>query len=247
MQNELLKVGELATRTGLTVRTLHHYDEVGLLRPGQRTAAGHRLYGPDEIRRLQQITSLRHVGLSLEEIGACLARKEYGVARVLKMQRDRVREQIDRHETLLATLSYLIERLDSDEAPGVDDVTNVIRMTMDHEKYYSPEQMKQLRDRAENVGEARMQESQKEWQRLLAAFAKAMEDGLDATEPEVLILCASYDALIAEFTGGDPGVLSSLTEMYRSEGPDRVMERHGMSPAPGLWEYIGRARAAAHP
>jgi hypothetical protein len=74
-----------------------------------------------------------------------------------------------------------------------------------------------------------------------------MEDGLEPTAPEVLILCASYDALIAEFTGGDPGVLSSLTEMYRSEGPDRVMERHGMSLAPGLWEYIGRARAAAHP
>lgn len=52
---EALKVGELARRTGLSVRTLHHYDEIGLLSPARRTATGHRLYGRDEIRRLQQI------------------------------------------------------------------------------------------------------------------------------------------------------------------------------------------------
>lgn len=47
-----MKVGALARRTGLTVRTLHHYDEIGLLRPTQRTTAGHRLYGDEEVRRL---------------------------------------------------------------------------------------------------------------------------------------------------------------------------------------------------
>jgi DNA-binding transcriptional MerR regulator len=247
MDKTMLKVGELASLTALTVRTLHHYDEVGLLRPAERTAAGHRLYGADEIRRLQQITSLRHLGLSLEEVAECLARPEYGVARVLRMQRDRIREQIGRQETLLATISHLIERLGSDEAPDVEEVTEVIRMTMEYEKYYSWEQLTQLRERAESVGEARMQESQREWQRLLAAFTRAMEDGLDPTAPEVRMLCTSYDALIAEFTGGDPNILASLTKMYRSEGGDRVMERHGMSTAPGLWEYIGRARAPAHP
>ena len=60
-----LRVGELAKRTGLTVRTLHHWDQVGLLSPGGRTPAGHRLYGGSQIRRLQRILSLRAVGLGL--------------------------------------------------------------------------------------------------------------------------------------------------------------------------------------
>ena len=59
MNFEALKVGELARRTGLTVRTLHHYDEIGLLRPSLHTDSGHRLYTGRDVARLQQVLSLR--------------------------------------------------------------------------------------------------------------------------------------------------------------------------------------------
>ena len=62
------KVGALARQTGLTVRTLHHYDEIGLLAPSLRTGAGHRLYTADDLGRLLQILSLRQLGLSLDEV-----------------------------------------------------------------------------------------------------------------------------------------------------------------------------------
>ena len=74
MRPSTWKVGELAKQTGLSVRTLHYYDEVGLLSPSQRTAAGHRLYTAGDIVRLQQIKSLRHLAFALEEIRACLNR-----------------------------------------------------------------------------------------------------------------------------------------------------------------------------
>src|SRR5581483_4449475 len=67
-----MKVGELAKRTGLSIRTLHYYDEIGLLHPSKLTGSRHRLYGPGELVRLQQIKSLRQLGLSLEEIRECL-------------------------------------------------------------------------------------------------------------------------------------------------------------------------------
>ena len=63
MEPTAIKVGEVAKRTGLSVRTLHHYDEIGLLSPSRRTASGHRLYGAGELARLQQIKSLRQLGL----------------------------------------------------------------------------------------------------------------------------------------------------------------------------------------
>ena len=62
MRFEALKVGELARRTGLTVRTLHHYDEIGLLRPSLHTESGHRLYTAADVGRLQQVVSLRQLG-----------------------------------------------------------------------------------------------------------------------------------------------------------------------------------------
>ena len=66
------KIGQLAAATGLTVRTLHHYDHVGLVRPLARTPSGHRLYDQSDVQRLYHALALRQVGLSLEAIGHAL-------------------------------------------------------------------------------------------------------------------------------------------------------------------------------
>ncbi|MDQ4027695.1 MAG: MerR family DNA-binding transcriptional regulator, partial [Actinomycetota bacterium] len=67
MSEKQWKIGDLARETGLTVRTLHHYDEVGLLRPSARTEAGHRLYDENGVKRLYRILALRQIGLRLDE------------------------------------------------------------------------------------------------------------------------------------------------------------------------------------
>ncbi len=242
--NDMRKVGELAKRTGLTVRTLHHYDEIGLLRPGGRTPTGHRLYGRAEVERLQQIASLRHLGLSLEEIAECLARPEYSLERVLDLHVERMERQIARQERLRDRVRSLRDRLRAAEAVSVDEITKTIEVTMSYEKYYTPEQLEQLAVRREAVGETRIQKVQEEWQELFAAYEKAMAAGLDPASEDVKALARKSAALISEFTGGDPGIAQSLGNLYRGEGPVNVMSSHGMSMAPGLWEYMGKARAA---
>jgi DNA-binding transcriptional MerR regulator len=239
-----MKVGQLAERAGLTVRTLHHYDEIGLLRPGGRTTTGHRLYGADEIRRLQQIASLRHLGLPLEEIRECLDRPEYSLDRVLELQIGRIDEQIERQRMLRERIVYLRERLATADGASVKELTRTIEVTMNYEKYFSPDQLEQLRTRRTEVSEERIQAVQKEWTDLFAAFGKAMDDGLDPASPEVKMLARRSAALVEEFTGGDAGIRRSLTDMYRAEGGESLMHQHGVSTPPGLWEYMGRARAA---
>jgi len=239
-----MKVGEMAERTGLTVRTLHHYDEIGLLSPGRRTSAGHRLYGEAEVRRLQRIASLRHLGLSLDEIRSCLDRPGYSLEGILELQIRRIEDEIDRQERLLDLIIGLRDRLQSKEGVSVDELARTIEVTMNYEKYYTPEQLDQFAERRETVGEERIQEVQEEWSRLFSAFGKAMEDGLDADSPEVKMLARKSAALIEEFTGGDPGIMRSLSTMYREEGAETVLEGHGMSMRPGLWEYMAKARAA---
>ena len=87
-----MRVGQLAKRTGLTVRTLHHYDEIGLLSPAQRTASGYRLYGASDVARLNRIVALRQLGMSLDEIGRCLSEPAYALPRVLRMRAGRMRQ-----------------------------------------------------------------------------------------------------------------------------------------------------------
>lgn len=239
-----LKVGALARRTGLTVRALHHYDEIGLLSPSDRTAAGHRLYAEEDVARLQQIASLKALGLPLEEIKACLTRPEYTLEQTLDLQIERIQERIEQQMQLRDLLRRLRDRLRSTEEVSVDDLTRTIEVTMSYEKYYTPQQLEQLRRRGEQVGEERILEVQREWTELFAAYARAMEDGLDPASDQVRGLARKSASLIEEFTGGDPGIRRSLAEMYRSEGASKVLSDHDMRVSPELWEYMGRARSA---
>lgn len=244
MDDKRLKVGELARRTGLTVRTLHHYDEIGLLAPAARTPSGHRLYGRAEVLRLQRIASLKLLGLSLEEIREGLDAPGTALAPLLETQIERVREHIDRQRELLGHLERLRDRLRTDDPISVDDLTRTIRMTMDYARYYTPEQLEQLARRREEVGEARMEAAQAEWTELFAAYRQAMEEGLDPTDERVQRLAAKSEALIDEFTGGDEAIRASLANLYRSEGGPAVTSQHGVETDQDLWTYMGRANAA---
>src|SRR4051794_2275468 len=97
-----IKIGDLAKRTGVSVRTLHYYDEIGLLRPAMVTASRHRLYGPQELIRLQQIKSLRRLGFSLDEVRAVLDAPEFSPAIVLELHIRQLRDRIAHEQRLVA-------------------------------------------------------------------------------------------------------------------------------------------------
>src|SRR5262245_14651642 len=107
MRFTAMKVGELARRTGLTIRTLHHYDEIGLLQPSLHSEAGHRLYTAEDVARLQQVLSLRQLGFSLEEVRACLDRPGFSPLEVIRLHVTRLREQIEWQRQLCERLEAL--------------------------------------------------------------------------------------------------------------------------------------------
>lgn len=240
----VFKVGQLAARVGLTVRTLHHYDEIGLLTPSQRTRAGHRLYGAEDVRRLQRIASLRHRGLPLDEIRRCLEHPEYSLDRVLELQMERIDEQLRHQASLRKLIERLRARLASAENVSVEELIESIEVSLRYETYYSADQLARLEARREEVGSERMEAVQEEWTDLFADFARALDDGLDPDSPEVKLLARRASSLIEEFTGGDPGITRSLDNLYRAEGGPDVMLRHGIEMPDGLWEYMGKARDA---
>src|SRR5215813_435598 len=107
MAFDALKVGELARRTGLTIRTLHHYDEIGLLKPSLHTETGHRRYTARDVARLQQVLSLRQLGFSLEEVRDCLDRPGFSPVEVIRLHAARLREQLELQRALCERLEAL--------------------------------------------------------------------------------------------------------------------------------------------
>src|SRR5215210_9599079 len=83
----LYQASEFAEMTGVTVRALHHYDRLGLLKPSGRTTAGYRLYGERDLARLQQIVTLKFIGLSLKQIKQILDRDSFDLSTALRIQR----------------------------------------------------------------------------------------------------------------------------------------------------------------
>jgi len=241
---DLLKVGELAKRTGLTVRTLHHYDELGLLTPSRRSATpsgpGYRLYAAADIDRLTRILLLKGLGLSLDEIGKLLDGDGLPLGRALALQIERLREEIGRQSRLLRRLEALAVRVESASGASVDDLTETMEMMTMYEKHFTPEQLETLERRRETLGEEQILAAEKEWPELIAKVRAAMERGTDPASPDVQALAARWSELVEMFTGGDPAMAASVRRVYQNEPFAR--QRTGLDPE--IMEYVARANSA---
>lgn len=235
-----MKVGELAKRTGLSVRTLHYYDEIGLLPPSRHTDSRHRLYGVPELVRLQQIKSMRQLGFTLDEIGDLLRQPAFSPHRVLELHVQRLREQIGVQQRLCGLLEALAASFSSDAAVTADELILAIEGITKMEKYYTPEQIREIKERGAQLGEAHIKEVEAEWPRLIAQVREEMEKGTDPTSDRVRALAKRWGELVREFTGGNPGIEKALRRMYEQESS--VRERTGIDKA--MAEYIGRAMRA---
>ncbi len=102
-------VGEVSELTGVTVRALHHYDELGLLSPSERSGAGYRLYSYEDLARLQEILIWRQLGFSLAEIASLLDDPRHDRLGALERQRELVAREIDRLGALAAAVDAAIE------------------------------------------------------------------------------------------------------------------------------------------
>ncbi|NUT32758.1 MAG: MerR family transcriptional regulator [Hamadaea sp.] len=102
-------VGRVAEIAGVTVRTLHHYDEIGLLTPSGRTTAGYRRYDDADLERLQQILLYRELGFTLEEIAAILDDPQADARTHLRRQLALLTDRIERLQDMVAAVEYVLE------------------------------------------------------------------------------------------------------------------------------------------
>jgi DNA-binding transcriptional MerR regulator len=254
MPEQHWKVGELAARTGLTVRTLHHYDAIGLLSPSGRTGSahgsGHRLYTAADVARLHQIVCLKQLGFSLEQVKEYMTRADYDPRAVVRLHLAKVRQQAVELVELGNRLEALATVLDAADEVSADTFLETIEVMTMIEKYYTPEQLQQLGDRRAAGGpemEATIQNAPQMWANLHADVKAAMDANLDPADPATKALAERWLALVMGFTGGDTGIFNSLKAMYQNEDNVRGIDVKAMRPMNEYLEKVCAAHGIKHP
>lgn len=140
------KIGELASQCGITVRTLHHYHQIGLLVPSEFTEAGHRLYTKADASILQQILSLKQLGLSLEEIYNFIENPNYNPMLVVQAQLEIINEQIKIKEKLRYELEQLQTLLSFNQKISAEQLLKIMELIrMNESNYLAPELVEKMR------------------------------------------------------------------------------------------------------
>lgn len=239
------KVGELAAEAGLTVRTLHHYDRIGLVRPAQRTGSGHRLYTAADVERLYQVLALRQLGLGLDRIADLLA-GDVELTQVLSAHRDFLAAQLAAARELHAVVAALAATAESAPEVSTDRFLELIRGTVmvddTFKKYFTEEQLTQLAQRRQELGERQIRQAEAHWAVLIPKVDAVIAVGMDPTSPEAQNLAAQWMELLEGFHGGDTGLRDSMYRMQAEETGRAGSEFCG--PSPAQIAFISQAHAA---
>lgn len=223
------KIGEIAERTGISDKTLRHYDEIGLLSPSQRGDNNYRLYSAADVEKLQRIVSLKELGMTLEQIQMMLAQPTFSPVMTLQMQVQKLKVQSDNAAQLLARLEGLLRVCASKETPTAEDLFAAIRLMTVVGSYHTPEQNAAIAKRREEYGDEKIRGFENEWQTLIAEAKAHMDKGTDPKDPDVRRIAKRWRELIDAFTGGDAMIEKNLKTMYEKEpaarhfGPDSAL------------------------
>jgi MerR family transcriptional regulator, thiopeptide resistance regulator len=238
------KVGEVAAVTGLTVRTLHHYDELGLLHPAERTTVGnHRLYSETDMRRLYRIVALRGLGIPLPEIKRTLDLQGDDPRRALRVQLERLDHQVLLAGKLRQRVSRILVALEAGEQPSIDDVIEAIEEMTSMDSYYTPDQLARLEQRRQALGPDGIARVERDWARAIREMEAERQAGTDPADPRVQAIAGRWRELIEQFTGGDDGIRDALGRMYEAEGAEKPSR--GMVTGE-LASYVRKAINSAH-
>jgi DNA-binding transcriptional MerR regulator len=241
----LWSIGELAKRCGVTVRTLHHYDEIGLLSAGRRTASGHRRYTEQDLRRLYRIRALQMLGLPLAEIGTALQSTDDDLAslrRLLQQQLVHVRRHVEQVQVLQDRLGNLLSRLDGSETPTPEQFMTTLEMITVLENHFTLEQRQELAARRLELGEDQVEKAKRQWAALVEEGLRYVDAGTPVSEAAVQDWASSWDEVGSMFHSGDQTKAAARAMWQDDSEALSANLPWSTTQLAGLMAYLQRAR-----
>ncbi|MNL12880.1 HTH-type transcriptional activator mta [compost metagenome] len=220
MNNQGWKIGELAKRVGLTVRTLHHYDRIGLFAPSRMTESGHRLYTDEDMRVLQQILTLKQLGFALEEIKKLITNPDYDPIDVLHIQLSKLQQQMDTLAELKERVQHIHDHLRLGTTATSEQFMIVMRlMNMIQGPHFNPGQVEMLRSRYLSMSSDETIKSYATGRQMLDEFRAYLGLKKRPDDPDVLALARRWKDETELYLQIDEPFIQSA-ERYYKENPD---------------------------
>lgn len=217
-----MRIGELAKHAGLTVRTLHHYDAIGLLKPSDRTEGGYRVYGQADVARLHAIQAMRQLGLPLEDIGRLLDDGGATLPVIVEQQLRAVERQIEQATRLHTRLTLILNSFSTGQEPQTRDWLASLRLMNAFDKYFSTDELKVIFGNWKRISD--------DMAALMAEVRGVMKAGVSPESLEVQPLAHRWMNLMGIWMEGDFDLIRRWGEMYTREpsarsakGPDMTM------------------------
>ena len=186
-------VKQLSKLAGVTPRTLHHYDEIGLLKPTRVGENGYRYYGEEALLRLQQILFYRELDLPLEDIKKIMGRRDFDVMGALYGHKEALQKQIQRLNRLLETVDCTIHHLKGNVPMSEKDFFEGFseeeqeKYALEAEKLYDPETVRESNRKWKSYSAARKEQIMSEGKAVYQDMIAAMPKGADSPEVQAIV------------------------------------------------------------
>jgi MerR family transcriptional regulator, thiopeptide resistance regulator len=249
----MFRAKQFANLAGVTVRTLHHYDRLGLLKP-RRTDSGYRLYRDSDMERLEQIVALKFLGVPLKQIRTLLDGAAPGLRTALRLQRYALEEKrslLDRAIQAIRDAEALIESGKPADTGVLKKIIEVIEMQTNNDwmKKYANEAAQAKMDARKGEWSPELQERvSKQWMELIADVQAAMDAGEDAASSKAQALAARWKELVESFTKSDPDVTQAVSNVWqdRANWPEHAQQQaQPFRITHEMWQFIHSAGSCA--
>jgi DNA-binding transcriptional MerR regulator len=240
---------EFAQRAGVTVRTLHHYDRLGLLKVSRRSKAGYRLYSDPDLLRLEQIVVLKSIGLTLRETRELLERDRSALHETLARQQRVLTEKRKQMDKAIRAIGVARRALARAGEPDWTLFTKIIKeMTMQNEtdwtrQYYSNDAQEKVDARRPLWSPELQEKVTQQWNDLFRDIEAALHE--EPAGPAAQTLLARWRELVGAFTGGDAQIQKGLNRMYADMPNWPAERRQKFGIRPEIQAFIEKALQAA--
>lgn len=237
-------VKQLADLSGITVRTLHHYDKIGLLKPALRSEKRYRYYDKESLLRLQQILFYRELGFSLEQTGGILDDPEFNYLEALVQHRKALIAKQERTEKLIATLDRTLTKIKGDQKMTITDKDlyegfdqeKIDRWNREVDEKYDPEKVAESKRNLKRMSKDQFQNIKLRGGQITQSIADNMEKNFQSHEIQALI--KEHHAWIENFYSCSAEMYKGLSQLY-IQNPEFTEFYENVKP--GLAVYISKA------
>jgi DNA-binding transcriptional MerR regulator len=244
-KNYLVK--EFADLTKVTIRTLHYYDQIGLLKPSYQKPNGYRVYTDADLLKLQQIVTLKFMGFSLGQIRELLDRKGYEVVMSLKIQAQAVKDEIERLRQASRAIGQVLARLEGQgriHRKKLIQIMEVIQLGEDvkktwHEKFFTEAELNEFQEVGRKYTPKMMEAYQHRWAELIEEVKANL--AADPASQVAQSLARRWRDLLNEAYGDHPQLKARIGEAYTAGAIPQDSRMFGHE----VWEFIQKALAAA--